>query len=783
IRRAAIVVILALAYAYYRMVGNAFALASIGLISFAAIAQFAPAFFIGLMWRRANEKGAIAGILSGFLMWAYTLLLPSFVNSGWFDNAILLNGPFGIEFLRPEALFFFNTDPLTHGVVWSLAANVFSYVVVSLATRARPDERQQARIFTSEGLHIAAPSFRLSRASVSVRELKATVARYLGDERTLRSFSDYASERKQQTSDDDEADAETRRFAERLLASAIGNASARLVLAINLKRKALKPSGARRLLVDASEAIQYSRDLLKSAIDHVGQGISVFDENLRLVCWNRQFRDLLGIPAELGRVGVPLSEILRHLAEQGRFGPGDVERIVTDRIEKMIVTMQTYQERLSDTGQVIEVRSNPMPGGGVVTTYSDITQKEEAAEALTRANETLERRVRERTLELTVLNKELARAKARAEDANLGKTRFLAAASHDILQPLNAARLYTSSLVERKLNGDQVGLARNIDASLEAVEEILGVLLDISRLDAGALKPEFSTVDLGALLGQLQVEFTPQAAEKNLELRVVATTAAIRSDRRLLRRVLQNLLSNAIKYTDKGAIVLGCRRQGDKVRIEVHDTGPGIEPAHQQRIFREFHRLDSARPRPPGLGLGLSIVERIAAVLDHRIGLESRVGHGSTFSLEAPRARAGAVVVRARRKSRTAVANLTGMVVLVIDNDARILDGMKALLGNWGCEVVTAQTSAQARAALRQFTPDMVLADYHLDDGNGIDAVGDLRAHAGADLPAILVTADRSQLIKARAKQSGLAMLHKPIKPAALRALMAQTRLHRSAAE
>ncbi|MHA1545280.1 MAG: hybrid sensor histidine kinase/response regulator, partial [Alphaproteobacteria bacterium] len=692
-------------------------------------------------------------------------------------------GPFGIEFLRPEALFFFNTDPLTHGVVWSLAANVFSYVVVSLATRARPDERQQARIFTSEGLHIAAPSFRLSRASVSVRELKATVARYLGDERTLRSFSDYASERKQQTSDDDEADAETRRFAERLLASAIGNASARLVLAINLKRKALKPSGARRLLVDASEAIQYSRDLLKSAIDHVGQGISVFDENLRLVCWNRQFRDLLGIPAELGRVGVPLSEILRHLAEQGRFGPGDVERIVTDRIEKMIVTMQTYQERLSDTGQVIEVRSNPMPGGGVVTTYSDITQKEEAAEALTRANETLERRVRERTLELTVLNKELARAKARAEDANLGKTRFLAAASHDILQPLNAARLYTSSLVERKLNGDQVGLARNIDASLEAVEEILGVLLDISRLDAGALKPEFATVDLGALLGQLQVEFTPQAAEKNLELRVVATTAAIRSDRRLLRRVLQNLLSNAIKYTDKGAIVLGCRRQGDKVRIEVHDTGPGIEPAHQQRIFREFHRLDSARPRPPGLGLGLSIVERIAAVLDHRIGLESRVGHGSTFSLEAPRARAGAVVVRARRKSRTAVANLTGMVVLVIDNDARILDGMKALLGNWGCEVVTAQTSAQARAALRQFTPDMVLADYHLDDGNGIDAVGDLRAHAGADLPAILVTADRSQLIKARAKQSGLAMLHKPIKPAALRALMAQTRLHRSAAE
>ena len=266
-------------------------------------------------------------------------------------------------------------------------------------------------------------------------------------------------------------------------------------------------------------------------------------------------------------------------------------------------------------------------------------------------------------------------------------------------------------------------------------------------------------------------------------MRVVATTAAIRSDRRLLRRVLQNLLANAIKYTDTGAIVLGCRRRANKVRIEVHDTGLGIAPAQQQRIFREFHRLEATTTRARGLGLGLSIVERIAAVLDHPIGLESRPGQGSSFTLEAPRAAPGVIVAHSRRKSRTTRADLTGMSVLVIDNEERILDGMQALLSNWGCSVTIAQTRSQARAALHRCKPDMVLADYHLDDGNGIEAVRDLRAQMQTDLPAILVTADRSQTIKTQANRNGLLMLNKPVKPAALRALMAQTRLHRSAAE
>ncbi|MFV2091625.1 MAG: NahK/ErcS family hybrid sensor histidine kinase/response regulator, partial [Hyphomicrobiales bacterium] len=606
---------------------------------------------------------------------------------------------------------------------------------------------------------------------------------YLGTVRTARSFAHYGSEQHLALRNDARADVGLLRFAERLLASAIGNASARLVLAILVERKALKPSGARRLLDDASQAIQYNRDLLQSAIDNVDQGISVFDEDLRLSCWNRRFRDLLNIPESLGRVGMPLSDILRYLADQGSLGPGDDESMVAERIEKIVVTMQPYQERLANTGQVIEVRSHPMPGGGVVTTYADITEKERAADALTQANETLERRVRERTAELTVLNQELAGAKARAEDANLGKTRFLAAASHDLLQPLNAARLYTSSLVERKLKGEQAGLAQNIDASLEAVEDILGVLLDISRLDAGALKPDITVVDLSAMLAQLQVEFAPLAAEKNLQLRVVATTALVISDRRMLARVLQNLLSNAIKYTDTGSILLGCRQQGKSLRIEVHDTGPGIAVAQQKLIFREFHRLEETTTQPRGLGLGLSIVERIAAVLDHLLGLRSRPGAGACFTLLVPRAAPGTRLAPQRRKPRTPGANLDAMSVLVIDNERRILDGMQSLLSNWGCNVMVAENSEAAGALLHRFHPELILIDYRLERDNGIDVVCRLRRLMQNNLPAILITADRSQTVKNLAEASGLLLLNKPVKPAALRALMARARIQSSTAQ
>src|SRR5581483_3801099 len=287
-----------------------------------------------------------------------------------------------------------------------------------------------------------------------------------------------------------------------------------------------------------------------------------------------------------------------------------------ERLSRYVGSSEPFLERLSERDLVMEVRANPMPDGGIVSTFTDITPTVKAAEELERANESLERRVRERTEELTRLNAELGRAKAEAEEANISKTRFLAAASHDILQPLNAARLYVTSLVERQAGGTDACLVGNIDASLDAVEEILSALLDISRLDTGAMKPELVTFRIDELMRQLEVEFAPLAQEKKLQLRFVHSSLAVRSDRRLLRRLLQNLISNAIKYTPKGRVLVGCRRRGGRLVIHVCDTGLGIPDSKKRAIFQEFHRLDEGARAARGLGLGLSIVERLARVLD-----------------------------------------------------------------------------------------------------------------------------------------------------------------------
>jgi signal transduction histidine kinase/CheY-like chemotaxis protein len=419
-----------------------------------------------------------------------------------------------------------------------------------------------------------------------------------------------------------------------------------------------------------------------------------------------------------------------------------------------------------------------------VTTFTDITPSVEAAEALERANESLERRVRERTTELTRLNAELARAKANADEANISKTRFLAAASHDILQPLNAARLYVTSLVERQGSGEDARLVANVDASLDAVEEIFGALLDISRLDTGAMKPEIVAFRIDELMRQLEVEFAPLAREKDLQLVFVLSSATVRSDRRLLRRLLQNLVSNAIKYTPSGRVLVGCRRRRNRLRIDVYDTGLGIPKSQTKAIFREFHRLTQGAKVARGLGLGLSIVERIGRVLDHKIDLQSRVGEGSRFSVEMPLSSAAASVRLATPPLRVDPGQLEGMAVLCVDNDSQILDGMETLLGGWGCRVLNATNLASASAAIAEAKIGLsgVLVDYHLDDGNGIDAIVELRRRFGADLPAILITADRSPRVRDEARARDVPMLNKPIKPAALRALLAQWRIQRVAA-
>lgn len=786
IRRLAIFLIVALGYLVYRALGQAQGLAAIGLISFAAIAQLAPAFFLGLIWRKGTARGAIAGILSGFAVWMYTLLLPWIIKAGWIAPGILVDGPFGISMLRPEELFFLGFEPLTHGVIWSLCANVLAMVTVSLLRAPEPVERLQANIFVQEDLPRLAPAggFRLWRTSITVKDLQETVARYLGADRADRSFAEFAASRNTPLSPNAEADVQIVRFTEHLLASAIGAASARLVLSLLLRRSNVASQSALRLLDDATEALQYNRDLLQSALDQVRHGLSVFDKDMQLICWNRQFRELLGLPPELGRVGMPLDRILRLCAERGDLGDGNVETLVADRLNRMTIDKGTMQETLRN-GRIIEIRTAAMPQGGIVTTYSDITERVAAANALARANETLERRVRERTAEILRVNAALGVAKAKADEANLDKTRFLAAASHDILQPLNAARLYASSLAERRLTESDLVAARNIDTSLASVEEILAALIDISRMDAGRLEPEISEFPLQDLFTYLKVEFEPSAEEKGLRLRVVSTSLWVRTDRRLLRRILQNLLSNAIKYSSTGGIVFGARRTRDGIKVQVSDTGRGIPASKYEVIFKEFQRLEDGASSIRGLGLGLSIVERICRVLEVPIAIKSRLGRGSTFSVLLPQGDSQAILPAVDPRESVLAGSIAGLVVLCIDNEPKVLEGMEMLLEGWGCTVLTAGSVEAARAVVRRadLVPDVILADYHLDrDATGIDAVTSVRTVTDTEIPAIFITADHSPEVERALRSRGFALLRKPLKAGALRALLNRLALRRRVA-
>jgi Na+/proline symporter/signal transduction histidine kinase/CheY-like chemotaxis protein len=768
VRRVAILGVLVLAFFYYRLIGEAH-LASIGILSFACVAQFAPAFVGALIWRRGTSLGAIAGLITGLTVWTFILLVPS-IDTGLAAHADAASAAVNDQMAT-----------IVRGVFWSLLGNSLAFVVFSLARQPTPIERLQADIFVGMDAAPMAQAFRLWRASVQAADVEATVARYLGARRTHEAFESFFAGRGQTYDPRAEADITLLRIAEHLLASAIGAASARLVLSLLLRRRNVSSAAALRLLDDASAALLYNREMLQHALDFTRQGISVFDADLRLTCWNREFRDMFGLPPDYARNGVALDAILRFNAERGLYGEGAADELVLTRLERL-TTSEPFRLRLATSGKAIETRSARLPDGGLVVTYTDVTEQYEAEQALEAANETLERRVRERTEELTLLNEELARAKAEAERANISKTRFLAAAGHDILQPLNAARLYAATMMQRAAAGapsiETGALARNVDSSLEAVEDIFSALLEISRLDAGAMKVELSSIPVGELFDQLKIEFAPLADNKNLKLTFAPSSLTVRSDRRLLRRLLQNLVSNAIKYTRSGRVLVGARRLRGRVRIEVWDTGLGIPPEKQKSVFREFERLDAGAAEP-GLGLGLSIVERMARVLGHPLSLRSLPGRGSVFAVTAPLgARAPQIPAGDASPAAPRQSSLSGMVVVAIDNDKSIVEGMRALLASWGCVAIVAAGQREVSEELARLdrAPDAILADYHLDEGDGVDAIVALRWRFGASLPAALVTADRSPEMRARARDKDVTVINKPLKPAALRALLAQWR-------
>lgn len=769
IRRTAIMVLLFLAYAYYRAADNTQALAAIGLVSFAAIAQLAPAFFGGLFWKDANARGAIAGMSCGFLVWAYTLLLPTLLDT---NHWLIQEGPLAMGLLRPSALFHLDLSPLTNGVLWSLTANSLAFVFVSLTRQATTGEQAQAAVFVSR-LRPRTPGIRGGAPGVTIAELTATVARYLGKRRTERAFENFWREAGSRPKQSEPVDQSLLLYSEQLLASTIGASSSRLVHTLLLKRSEASSPANVELLDQASEALRYNRGVLQTALDQLDQGITVFDADFRLAFWNRRFRRLLDLPSSVGQAGISLNEIARKTAESHNLSAQGVDG--SELADRILNHAEPWLLSLGRIERIVEIRTAPMPGGGIVVTWHDMTDRILVSEALREANETLERRVEERTSELVSANRQLERATIAADEANRSKTRFLAAAGHDILQPLNAARLYGSTLAERSFSDEDEKLVLNIGKSLESVEEILGAVLAISRLDSGRQETKIKPFPVRSLLEQMQVEFSPIAHERGVDLKIMPCSAWILSDQALLRRMLQNLVSNAIKYTPTGRVVVGCRRRGETVRIEVHDTGIGIDQENHKAIFTEFRRLESGSRHAGGLGLGLSIVDRISKVLDHRVWLHSVSEKGTSFYIEAPKV-AARTTAEGGNRDRAALPyhRLEGTLVLCIDNDPNILAGMHALLTQWSCDVHTAQDTESAMKQISRIgkAPDVVLADYHLESETGIDAIQTIRKALGTDISFALITADRTPSLRSAAEAQGITLLNKPVRPAALRAVL-----------
>ena len=428
-------------------------------------------------------------------------------------------------------------------------------------------------------------------------------------------------------------------------------------------------------------------------------------------------------------------------------------------------------------GRVIELIGNPMPGGGFVMSFTDITEFREAERALKAANEGLEQRVAERTHELSQLNKALTAATGVAEAANASKTRFLAAVSHDLMQPLNAARLFSAALShqEEALPREAQELVRHLDSSLRSAEDLISDLLDISRLENGRITPDRSPFVLNSLFDTLGAEFKVLAAEHGVDFHMQGSKLRVDSDSKLLRRVLQNFLTNAFRYA-KGRVLLGVRRKGGHLRLEVWDRGPGIPEDKRQTIFEEFKRLDSHQTRAEkGLGLGLAIADGLCRVLGHSLEVRSWPGRGSVFSVTVPIARSQAPAAQRARPEGNGQL-LTGTQVLCIDNEESILTGMHSLLSRWGCQVWSARTRAECEQLLDDdVRPHLALVDYHLDEGDtGTELMAWLRTRLGEPVPGVVISADGRPELIAQVHAAGLDFLPKPVKPAALRALISR---------
>lgn len=530
---------------------------------------------------------------------------------------------------------------------------------------------------------------------------------------------------------------------------------------------------------------------LQAAFDHMSIGICTFSRAGEVTIRNGRFRELLGLPYTLVQDGVTFAQILRFVKENGLVAEADMADI--DHWPTELRRDGRLRKRLHHAGgRVLDLHVHLLPDRGFLADISDVTLE-------SRATDLLEKRVRERTHELTEANRrlreqheeqrrveeELRLAKAEVEAAMSSKTRFLAAASHDLLQPINAAKLLISTMSESAAGTAIAPLVERLASSFGSMESLLHALLDLSRLEStgSALTPtEFC---LGTLMRSVAEGQAMVAAKKGLRLDVVPCSVWVRSDRQYLMRSIQNLVVNAIQYTETGRVLMGCRRRGDRVELQVWDTGIGISEADQARIFDEFTRAGNVPPGS-GMGLGLSIVERTCLHLGHRLSVRSAPGRGSVFSIEIeavpPRpdfagAYAGpfAGATGPEGMAGEAAEGDLNLIVLIVENDPEVLFATTQKLESWGASVLAAGSTAEAVLLVEEIgmAPDIVLADYQLDgDDNGIAAIEALRRTTESPIPAIMITADQGEHLVQAGIAGDFTVLRKPVQLSRLRPLI-----------
>ncbi|MBN23772.1 MAG: hybrid sensor histidine kinase/response regulator [Alteromonadaceae bacterium] len=751
IRRATVLVVLGVAYFYHVNISQSTSLVQSGVIAIALLSQTFPILLLGLYWKRGTTLAAQLALASGALCWVYWLLWPSITASYYFNDT-----PTDIQ--------------LAQGFVYSLGVNILCFVLVSLIQNKRSQPSTQDPI-----THNSQPFGH----AVKVANLLAITEKVWGSERhqalldklSPEQLSGYASPKLLTTIESE-------------LAGQVGSASARILLSAIGEKRDVELSELVELVEEASQTFQFNHELLQSSVENIQQGIVVLDRDLNLLAWNQRYIELFNYPRGFVQVGMSIHQLLEFNAKRGLFGHNAItgQSNIEMEIEKRVTFMQSGSAykyvRHQENGQVIELNGRPLPGGGFVTTYSDITEYINIQQQLEQAKTGLETRVQERTEQLQIANINLEKARRDAESANESKTKFLAAAGHDLMQPFNAASLFAAMLKQKAPAGEMAEMSANLVDSLSNAESLLSMLLDMTRLESGVLSTHIQTFPLDSILRPMVTEFSVLAQQKRLRITYISTSISVKSDPKLLRRIIQNLLSNAIRYTHEGRILVGVKRQAGTARICVIDTGAGIAKDKQQEIFLEFHQLDN-NPSAQGLGLGLTIVERISALLNHPVTLHSTLNKGTSFDITVPMGAKQIVKDNTIKKAgNDASLPLKHKRVLIVDNEPHILDALHRLLVDWGADVVAAKNTQDALNALSQ-PIDLMILDYQLDNGEtGIDVARAIRQSlataSNANLLGILNSARQDEDIRQLAINEQMHYLPKPLKPLALKRLIKQ---------